>query len=115
MRYGFRLFLLGALGLAACAFTARGDEGTEVKFDTLDGVTLKGTFFTADPVAPAKPKNATVLLLHNIDKDKGGSSHQDGWDDLAKALSAQGYSVLSFDFRGFGKSHEVSEAFWNRV
>src|SRR5207247_7667436 len=49
----------------------------------------------------------------NIDKKTGGSSHQDGWDDLAKKLSAEGYSVLSFDFRGFGNSHSISPGFWD--
>ncbi|HVS34522.1 MAG TPA: hypothetical protein VMS17_03005 [Gemmataceae bacterium] len=113
MRNGFRLFVAAALGMAACAWTARAGEGDRVTFETLDGVTLEGTFFKADPQNGAKDKSATVLLLHNIDKAKGGSSHQDGWDDLAKKLSAEGYSVLSFDFRGFGKSHEVSKDFWD--
>ena len=112
MRNGFRLFLMGALGVAACALTARAGDGDRVTFDSLDGVTLEGTFYKATPVAPAKDKNATVLLLHNVGKG-GGSSHQDKWDDLAKGLSDDGYSVLSFDFRGFGNSHKVSPDFWD--
>ena len=116
MRYGFRLFLVGALGMAACAFAARGaDDPKPVSFDTTDGVTLRGNFWPTAPVAPAKAKDATVLLLHNVGKN-GGSSHQDGWDDLARKLSAEGYSVLSFDFRGFGNSHSVSPAdFWDPI
>ncbi len=55
-----------------------------------------------------------MLLLHNVGKG-GGSSHQDNWDDLAKALSDGGYSVLSFDFRGFGNSHKVSPDFWDPI
>jgi pimeloyl-ACP methyl ester carboxylesterase len=113
MRNGFHLSLAGALGLVLCAWTARADEGTRYTFDTADGVTLEGTFYKADPVAPAKPKDATVLLLHDIDKQKGGGSHQDGWDDLAKKLSEEGYSVFSFDFRGFGNSHSVAKDFWD--
>jgi len=126
MRNGFRLFLMGAFGLALCVLTARaaddpkpkGDDDKSVPktFDTQDGVQLEGTFWAADPQAPAKPKDATVLLLHNIDKAKGGDSHQDNWDNLAKKLSDQGFSVLSFDFRGFGKSHAVNkDLFWDPV
>ena len=115
MRNGFRLFLMAALGAAACVCTARAGDGDRVTFDTLDGVTLDGTFFKSDPQAPAKDKNATVLILHNFDKKNGGSSHQDGWDDLAKQLSSEGYSVLSFDFRGFGNSHSVSKEFWDPI
>jgi pimeloyl-ACP methyl ester carboxylesterase len=51
--------------------------------------------------------------LHNIDPRKGGGSHQDGWDTLAAKLQAEGYAVLSFDFRGFGNSKSVTSAFWN--
>ena len=114
MRYGFRLFLMGALGVAAFALTARAADGDRVTFDTLDGVTLEGHFYKSDPKDSAKDKNATVLLLHNVGKS-GGSSNQDGWDALAKTLSEDGYSVLSFDFRGFGNSHKVSMDFWNSI
>ena len=114
MRYGFRLFLMGALGAAACALTARAADGDRVTFDTLDGVTLEGHFYKADPKDGAKDKNATVLLLHNFGKS-GGGSNQDNWDALAQALSEDGYSVLSFDFRGFGNSHKVSKDFWDPI
>jgi len=106
---------MGALGVALCALTARAGDGKRVTFDTQDGVTLEGTFFAASPVAPATAKDATVLILHNIDKAKGGSSHQDKWDALADTLSNQGYSVLSFDFRGLGNSHSVHPDFWDKL
>jgi alpha-beta hydrolase superfamily lysophospholipase len=115
MRYGFRLLFLSALGVAASVFAARAGDGDRVTFDTVDGVTLDGTFFKAAPKEGVKDKNATVLILHNVSKTSGGNSHQDGWDDLASKLSDAGYSVLSFDFRGFGHSHNVSKDFWDPV
>jgi pimeloyl-ACP methyl ester carboxylesterase len=50
-----------------------------------------------------------VLLLHKLH----GDSHQDGWDNLAEALQEKGYAVLSFDFRGHGKSTTVDKHFWD--
>ena len=71
-----------------------------VTFDTADGVTIKGTYW----VSPKGRKAPAVLLIHNIDKDNGGHSHEDGWDSLGNALNKKGYAVFSFDFRGFGQS-----------
>ncbi len=120
MRNGFRLFLMGALGVAACVGAARAADdpppGDRVTFDSMDGVTLEGTFFKSNPQAPAKDKNSSVLLLHNIDPKTGGNSHQDEWDKLAQSLADDGYSVLSFDFRGFGASHNVNkDTFWDPI
>src|SRR5262249_35021117 len=78
-------------------------------FHSADGVELSGTYF---PSAAGK-KDACVLLLHDFDSKKGGNSHQDGWDALAGRLQAEGYAVLSFDFRGFGESKTVGKSFWD--
>jgi pimeloyl-ACP methyl ester carboxylesterase len=115
---GFRLFFTAALGVAVCSLAARGaddpkkddDTSKAVQIETTDGVTLEGRFYTAAPTG--KAKEATVLLLHNINAKAGGSSNQPGWDELAKKLQANGYSVLKFDFRGFGNSTSVSSSFW---
>ena len=114
---GFRLFFLASLSVAVCSLAVRGaddpkkDENSKpVQFDTVDGVTLDGRFYPAG--AQAKSKEATVLLLHNINAKTGGSSNQLGWDDLAKLLQSNGYAVLKFDFRGFGNSTNVSPSFW---
>jgi pimeloyl-ACP methyl ester carboxylesterase len=100
-----------ALGLALLSLSQPGgaaraeDKFTKVTFDTVDGVTLQGTFY---PSAKGKDE-PTVLLLHKI----GSDSHKDGWDDLAKALNDKGYAVLSFDFRGHGNSTSVDpDKFW---
>ncbi|HBI42705.1 MAG TPA: hypothetical protein DDY78_07595 [Planctomycetales bacterium] len=117
---GFRLFFMAALGAAMCSLAARGaddpkkddDASKPVKFDTIDGVELEGRFYAAVPKTKAKAKEATVLLLHNINSKTGGSSNQPGWDELARMLQDDGYSVLKFDFRGFGNSTNVSSQFW---
>ena len=80
-----------------------------VSFRTVDGVELKGTFWTN----PDSKKNAAVLLLHNFSKQKGGSRSDEGWDALGETLAKEGYTVLSFDFRGHGDSKGVGREFWD--
>ena len=92
----------------------KAETSKKIKFASYDGVELAGTFYPKMP--GGKDRDACVLLLHNFDRSKGGNSHQDGWDHLAEELQKEGYAVLSFDFRGFGDSKEVSrEKFWNRA
>lgn len=101
-----------ALGLAlvplALSGVVRAANSTPVKFETRDGVEIHGTYY------PSKSANVkdlpVVLLLHRL----GGHSHQDGWDSLAEAIQKEGYPVLSFDFRGHGKSTTIGnpKAFW---
>src|SRR5687768_1482086 len=67
-----------------------------VPFESYDGVQLSGTLY------PKAGADAVVLLLHDFDLKKGGSSQQEGWTDLAKDLQKAGYAVFMFDFRGFG-------------
>jgi pimeloyl-ACP methyl ester carboxylesterase len=121
--------LAGLAGVAVVALLAGGalaeqdkkdkdkdkaDTSRKVKFNTYDGVELSGTFYPK--LGNGKDKDACVLLLHNFDRIKGGNSHQDGWDHLAEELQKEGYTVLSFDFRGFGDSRQVAkEQFWDRV
>jgi pimeloyl-ACP methyl ester carboxylesterase len=81
-----------------------------VKFDTCDGVELHGSFYPSRNGA----KSTCVILLHNIGGDAKNidNSQQDGWDRLAKALQAEGFAVLSFDFRGHGNSTQIQPSFW---
>jgi hypothetical protein len=93
------------LGVALLAWPHPGaaraaDKASKVTFDTIDGVTLQGSFYQG------KKDEPTVLLLHKL----GGDSHKDGWDSLAEKLNDKGYSVLSFDFRGHGGSTAVDPA-----
>jgi len=108
----YRSLLSLSLGLALIALSQTGparaaDKFSKVTFDTVDGVTLQGTFYPS----PKGKDEPTVLMLHKI----GSDSHKDGWDSLAAKLAEKGYSVLSFDFRGHGNSTSVDTTkFWDR-
>jgi pimeloyl-ACP methyl ester carboxylesterase len=101
---------LALAALAALGVTpSRGADFKRVPFSTVDGVELEGTYYYNQ----TGKRDAVVLLLHNFEHKKGGGSHQDGWDSLADALVKDGYSVFTFDFRGFGNSKTVNpERFW---
>ena len=64
----------------------------EVSFAAPDGFELKGAFYSNGKAAPG------ILLLHQCNADR------QIYDDLATLLSAAGYNVLAFDFRGLGQS-----------
>ncbi|HEY7426563.1 MAG TPA: alpha/beta fold hydrolase [Gemmataceae bacterium] len=109
-----RLVLLAGLSLALLAWTnpasvAEDAPSDRVSFPACDGVELSGTFYPGP--RGKKDKDAVVLLLHDFDPRKGGGSHGN-WDKLAEKLQKEGYSVLSFDFRGFGNSKSVRDEFW---
>jgi len=109
------LLLKGVLLLAVAILpveTVRGQGAKkviskEVSFNTFDGVKLGGVLY---PNTGGK-RDAVVLLLHAFDLKAGGG--QAGWSELAKTLHEDGYTVLSFDFRGFGESKTVDkDTFW---
>lgn len=87
-------------------------ESKRVHFTAVDDIELSGTFYRSTPAAGKRDKDAVVLLLHDFRHAKGGGSKEDGWITLAGQLQKNGYSVLSFDFRGFGNSKSVSPRFW---
>jgi pimeloyl-ACP methyl ester carboxylesterase len=94
------LGLLAGLALLLGPQTARAQQKEkQVNIMTADGVELAGTWY------PGNKGDATVMLLHPI--GKGEDSSKAGWDRLAKALNAKGYSVLRFDFRGHGASTTI--------
>jgi len=79
-------------------------ESETARFTSADGVNLVGTFYRTNRRNPP-----TVLILHALGED----SSKKGWGVLAEELSANGFAVLSFDFRGHGKSTTVNPAeFW---
>jgi pimeloyl-ACP methyl ester carboxylesterase len=112
------LVLLAGLSLALPAGAGRVSAADDkevfsrVRLPTYDEMELAGTFYPSQPAAGKKDKDAVVMLLHDFGHRAGGGSHKDGWDKLAAALQKDGYSVLSFDFRGFGESTSVSPNFW---
>jgi hypothetical protein len=90
---------------APAARQRKGDgEAERVSFATLDGVELVGTLY---PGAKGK-QGACILMLTEL----GRTQSMPGWVRLAKALQAEGHTVLTFDFRGHGESKRVRAAFW---
>jgi hypothetical protein len=69
---------------------------SEVWFETADGVELYGWLFHAAAPTPAA---ATVVYFHG----NGGNLSYCGW--VGESLSARGFDVLLFDYRGYGRSH----------
>src|SRR5262245_32502986 len=87
--------------LVGCALicwpqTGRAAEPERVRFDTYDQVEIHGTYYPGD----MGNKSPSALVLHAL----GGSSREEGWDNLAKELQKKHFAVLLFDFRGHGES-----------
>jgi hypothetical protein len=102
--------LLGTLASVALLLPAQPcraqNAGTKVRFVTVDSVEIAGTFY------PATKKDACVMLLHALGKKENSRTAE--WTALAQALNAEGYAVLSFDFRGHGDSTAVTgQKFWS--
>jgi hypothetical protein len=110
-RLALGLALAGLVWVQTQAVLAQaGKEKADFKrvtIKTADGVDLQGYFY------PGGKKEAAVLLLHHFDPKKGGSSQADGLPGLAERLQKEGYTVLAFDFRGFGESKAVGKEFWD--
>lgn len=87
------LFRIGLLVIAACAVVAPActrAPGTEVTFRTRDGFLLEGTVFGSG--------DKGVVLAHMR------GSNQTSWAPYARELTRDGYLVLTFNFRGYGRS-----------
>lgn len=89
------------------------DDGKPVEenFSTADGVRLKGLFHRA---AKAAPGNPVVMLLY--EPGVGNTMDKPGdWAGLTKALNDKGFHVFRFDWRGHGKSKDITDPneFWN--
>jgi alpha-beta hydrolase superfamily lysophospholipase len=84
---------------------SQADESERIKFETFDQVELHGVFYPGGK----GQKSPCALLLHAF----GGNIQKEGWEDLARKLQAEHYSVLAFDFRGHGDSTTVQAGFWN--
>jgi len=64
-----------------------------VRFQTSDGVTVRGHLYSA-----SGPLRKAVVLAHERPKD------QTAWRQFARDLAAAGYHALTFDFRGYGET-----------
>src|SRR5713101_2353624 len=88
--------------------SALAQNGSEkVAFETVDEVELHGTFYPSDQGMKAP----CVLMLHDLSSN-GNSASWNDWATLTTKLQKNGYGVLQFDFRGYGKSTTVHPAFW---
>lgn len=67
-------------------------EPREIQLKMADGTALKLTLYSAAKKGPG------VLLLHQCNQT------QKGWAPLAESLAANGITVLTMDYRGFGES-----------
>lgn len=65
-------------------------QKVEVTFTTEDGIDINGNIFGSG--------NRWVILSHMFPTD------QTSWFDFAQYLADNGYIVLTYDFRGYGKS-----------
>jgi pimeloyl-ACP methyl ester carboxylesterase len=96
--------LLAGLALMCWPQASRAAEPERVKFDTYDQVEIHGTYYPGDMAS----KSPAALILHAL----GGSSREEGWDNLAKELQKKHFAVLLFDFRGHGESTSIGTEFW---
>lgn len=69
------------------------DGAEEVWFNAKDETRLHGWYFPGN-----EPNAATVVYFHG----NGGNISNVGW--LGQALARRGFSVLLFDYRGYGRS-----------
>lgn len=81
-----------AATLAFAAGLSAEVQKKDVDIKAIDGVDLKGTYFSSGRSGPA------MLLLHQCNMDRHA------WDGLAEDLANNGFHVLTFDLRGFGES-----------
>ena len=89
------LLAIGTIALLAWTTTyvlAQAPATQVVDIKSAAGVTLKATYFPSARPGPA------IVLLHACNKDRTS------WTPLATNLAAQGFHVLTLDFRGFGES-----------
>ena len=105
------LFALLAF-LSSQSDTPAQDENKPVEenFSTADGVRLKGLFHKAVKAAPGNP---VVILLY--EPGVGNSMDKPGdWSGLTKTLNDKGFHVFRFDWRGHGKSKDITDPneFW---
>jgi pimeloyl-ACP methyl ester carboxylesterase len=93
----FGLLLLIILGVIVIFYLQRSKTKMEVQkvsFITKDGVTIVANYY------PNKSAKFAGILVHMRPKTK------ESFDDLAKFLQKQGYTLLALDLRGHGESTE---------
>jgi alpha/beta hydrolase fold len=106
-------FLFAALAaLAAQGELPAQDDGKPVEenFPTADGVRLKGLFHKS-----AKPATGNPVVILLYEPGIGNTLDKPGdWAGLTKTLNDKGFHVFRFDWRGHGKSKDITDPneFW---
>lgn len=90
----FAIIASCALFHSSCEQNPASTNIREVSFVTEDKATLKGTYYSANKSGPG------ILLLHMC---VDGTDRR-VWSRLAEKLVAEGFHVLTFDYRGYGQS-----------
>lgn len=99
----FSLFI-AALLLVGCAPAGQVKQASSlppspsirfIRFTAADGIELRGRLFGAGRTG--------IVLAHMYPRN------QNSWSQTAKTLSDRGYTVLTFDFRGYGLSGGTKE------
>lgn len=72
-------------------------EPEVVRIETVDGLNLWGKWFQGGK----GNKSDTVIMVHAYGKECSKGSQ---WEDLAKSLQKEDFSVIMFDLRGHGES-----------
>lgn len=113
-----RRWMAAFLSASVAAFAFMGERSTlqaqntpeEESFTTADGVRLKGLFHKSAKGGQGDP---VVVLMYAPGADRTMLKPGD-WDGLAKELNKAGFHVFRFDWRGHGKSTDISDVqeFW---
>lgn len=84
-------------GSQSATATLQADSGgyQEVTFESTDGVKLSGRLYGTG--------TRYVILSHMYPTD------QTSWHQVAQRLAEQGYAVLTYDFRGYGRSEGTKD------
>lgn len=85
----------------------RDDTREPINCDTGDGVKLVGDLYPAGKAKDAR--SPTVILLHAVGPNHSGASRRD-FGKFPERLAAEGFNVVTFDFRGHGDSKIVDPA-----
>jgi dienelactone hydrolase len=84
--------LLGLVFVLCISAAAGAQAGRNATIMASDGVLLKATF------TPAAKPGPGVILFHQCNRDRKA------WNTLVPQLTAAGFHVLTFDYRGYGES-----------
>jgi fermentation-respiration switch protein FrsA (DUF1100 family) len=93
---GITLYFFSERLIFAAHKSSYSDDDEIIKIETYDGKRLSALFF------PSPTANQTIILFHGNAEDIGELKY------FCKVLSKNGFSMLVFDYRGYGTSEGVS-------